>query len=95
MLQGILMLIFAPFVGVSLTFVGVVALLPTLFVLPFALSALGLFIGARLRTMESFQMIMSFLLMPLFFLSGALFPLTNLTGVDDRAHAGESGQLRC
>ncbi|MDP2726041.1 MAG: ABC transporter permease, partial [Dehalococcoidia bacterium] len=37
-----------------------------------------LMIAARMRTMESFQMVMNFLMMPMFFLSGALFPITNL-----------------
>jgi ABC-2 type transport system permease protein len=33
-----------------------------------------------MKTMEGFQVIMNFLLMPIFFLSGALFPLANLPG---------------
>ena len=37
----------------------------------------GLIIASRLNSMEGFQMIMSFLIMPLFFLSGAFFPLDN------------------
>ncbi|HKK08537.1 MAG TPA: ABC transporter permease [Gemmatimonadota bacterium] len=35
----------------------------------------GILVAARQRSMEGFQMIMQFLLMPMFFLSGALFPL--------------------
>ena len=41
-------------------------------------AALGTAIGSTLRDMQGFQMIMNFLIMPIFFLSGALFPLTNL-----------------
>lgn len=41
-------------------------------------SALGTAIGSTLRDMQGFQLIMNFLVMPLFFLSGALFPLDNL-----------------
>jgi ABC-2 type transport system permease protein len=41
-------------------------------------SALGIMIASLLRDMQGFQLIMNFLVMPLFFLSGALFPLTNL-----------------
>jgi len=40
--------------------------------------ALGTAIGAVLKDMQGFQLIMNFLVMPIFFLSGALFPLTNL-----------------
>ena len=47
-----------------------------MFIIAFALSALGLVIAARMRSMEGFQVVMNFLLMPMFFLSGAIFPLT-------------------
>jgi ABC-2 type transport system permease protein len=40
--------------------------------------ALGTAIGSVLQDMQGFQMIMTFMVMPIFFLSGALFPLTNL-----------------
>jgi ABC-2 type transport system permease protein len=59
-----------------------------LFVLPLAIvfmaliaivfSGLGTIIGSSLRDMQAFQMIMNFLVMPIFFLSGALYPLANL-----------------
>ncbi|MBS1808116.1 MAG: ABC transporter permease [Acidobacteria bacterium] len=39
---------------------------------------LGTAIGSLLQDMQGFQLIMNFLVMPIFFLSGALFPLTNL-----------------
>jgi ABC-2 type transport system permease protein len=41
-------------------------------------AALGTAIGSTLRDMQGFQMVMNFLIMPIFFLSGALFPLANL-----------------
>ena len=41
-------------------------------------AALGTAIGSTLQDMQGFQLIMNFLVMPIFFLSGALFPLTNL-----------------
>jgi ABC-2 type transport system permease protein len=41
-------------------------------------AALGTIIGSALRDMQGFQLIMNFLVMPIFFLSGALYPLTNL-----------------
>lgn len=41
-------------------------------------SALGTTIGSRLQNMQGFQLIMNFMVMPIFFLSGALFPLANL-----------------
>jgi ABC-2 type transport system permease protein len=43
-------------------------------------AALGTIIGSTLRDMQGFQLVMNFLVMPLFFLSGALYPLSNLPG---------------
>jgi ABC-2 type transport system permease protein len=42
-------------------------------------AALGTAIGSVLQNMQGFQLIMNFLVMPIFFLSGALYPLTNLS----------------
>ena len=39
-------------------------------------AALGVAVGSSLQDMQGFQLIMNFLVMPIFFLSGALFPLT-------------------
>jgi ABC-2 type transport system permease protein len=41
-------------------------------------AALGTVIGSGLKDMQGFQLIMNFLVMPIFFLSGALYPLSNL-----------------
>jgi ABC-2 type transport system permease protein len=75
MLQGLILLILAPLVGVKLTVTTVLILIPFTFVLAFALSALGVAIASRMRSMQGFQVVMNFLMMPIFFLSGALFPL--------------------
>jgi ABC-2 type transport system permease protein len=79
MLQGILMIIacliagFRP-AGLAALPLGLafMALIATLFV------ALGVAIGSGLQDMQGFQLIMSFLVMPIFFFSGALFPLDGL-----------------
>lgn len=58
------------------------AVLPITFVfmalIALAFTALGTAIASVLEDMHGFQLIMNFLVMPIFFLSGALFPLTNL-----------------
>lgn len=60
------------------------AMLPVAFVFMFTIAllftALGTAIASMLEDMQGFQLIMNFLVMPLFFLSGALFPLDGLTG---------------
>lgn len=78
MIQGIMLLIFAPFVGVDLNFLMVLKLFVAMFLIAFSLTSMGIVVAARLKTMEGFQMIMNFLMMPLFLLSGAMFPLKGL-----------------
>jgi ABC-2 type transport system permease protein len=76
--QGALMLLLAPLVGVRLSPLIVVNSLITMFLIAFAMTSLGIVIAARMKEMEGFQMIVNFLIMPIFFLSGALFPLDSL-----------------
>jgi len=77
-LQGMVLLVLAPFVGVKLTPLAVLELIVLIFCLAFALSAVGVAIGARMRSMMGFQFVLNFLVQPAFFLSGALFPVTGL-----------------
>ena len=44
-------------------------------------AALGVAIGSTLRSMQGFQLVMNFLIMPIFFLSGALFPLNHAPSI--------------
>ena len=77
-MQGLIVLVLAPLVGVTLTCQSVLMLIPLIFIYAFALSALGVAIGARMRSMQGFQVVSNFLMMPIFFLAGALFPLAGL-----------------
>jgi ABC-2 type transport system permease protein len=78
MIQATLMLVLAPLIGAKLSIPVIMASLGIMFLLAFAITSLGIVIAARMKEMEGFQMIMNFLIMPLFFLSGALFPLDKL-----------------
>ncbi|HCG03285.1 MAG TPA: ABC transporter [Chloroflexi bacterium] len=80
MIQGLIILVLAPFVGVKLTPLLVLEVIPLTFALAFSLSALGVAVGSGIRSIQGFQMVMNFLMMPMFFLSGALFPLSRLPG---------------
>jgi ABC-2 type transport system permease protein len=51
-----------------------------MFLVALLFTAFGTAIASRLEDMHGFQLIMNFLVMPLFFLSGALFPLSGLSG---------------
>ena len=80
MFQGTLMLVFAPLIGVRLDVVLVIILMLEMLLLAFTMTSLGIVIASRMQTMESFSVVMQFVLMPMFFLSGALFPLTHVPG---------------
>jgi ABC-2 type transport system permease protein len=78
-LQGTLMLIVCTIAGFrphSLTSVPIAFLFMMLIAVVFC--ALGTAIGSLLEDMQGFQLVMNFLVMPIFFMSGALFPLGNL-----------------
>jgi len=49
-----------------------------MFLTAMAISSLGITLAALLKTMQGFQVLINFILMPMFFLSGALFPLVDL-----------------
>ncbi len=76
--QGTVMLVFAPFVGVSLSVSQVLLLIVLMFVFACSITAMGILIASRIKTMEAFQVVMQLLLFPLFFLSPARFPVQNL-----------------
>jgi ABC-2 type transport system permease protein len=82
MIQGTLVAIVCVIAGFRPTHP---ALLPLMFVfmalIATLFAALGTCIGSVLQNMQGFQLIMNFLVMPIFFLSGALYPLSNLPAV--------------
>jgi ABC-2 type transport system permease protein len=49
-----------------------------MFMIAFLFTAIGTAIASLLEDMQAFQLIMNFLIMPIFFLSGALFPINDL-----------------
>jgi len=78
LIQGIVMLLFAPIFGVSLPPGIVLKLLPVMFLVASALSAMGILLASRIKSMEAHQVVMQFLMFPMIFLSGVFFPVGNL-----------------
>lgn len=76
--QGLVLLVLAPLLGITLPLTSLLWLLPFLLLVAFALSSLGVLIASRTYTMEGFQVVVNLVLMPLIFLSGIFFPLTGL-----------------
>ncbi|MEZ5137990.1 MAG: ABC transporter permease [Acidimicrobiales bacterium] len=77
-IQGLLVLAFAPLVDVPLHPVMVVVLAVEIFLLSFTLTSMGLVMAARIQQMQTMMGIMQMVLLPLSFLSGALYPIDNL-----------------
>jgi ABC-2 type transport system permease protein len=76
--QGAVMLVFAGFVHVPYSPSLLLALVGIMALLSFTLTAFGSLIASRIAQVESFQVVMNFLVLPMFFLSGAVFPLDKL-----------------
>lgn len=78
-LQGILVLIISLFVGFKITHPQLLPLaLIFMFLIAILFTALGTAIASRLEDMQAFPLIINFIIMPLFFLSGSLFPLDGI-----------------
>ena len=76
--QGVVFLSLAGLVHVPYAPVLMITLVAELLLLAFTLTAFGLMAAARIRSMQSFMAIVQMFLLPMFFLSGALYPLSNL-----------------
>ena len=76
--QGILVLAVYPLLGISLGLLQLAQTLLAIFFIAMAVTAVGVLLAARIRTLESFGAVNNFVVMPVFFLSGALHPLSNI-----------------
>ncbi|MDR3687424.1 MAG: ABC transporter permease [Coriobacteriia bacterium] len=77
MFQAAIIMLLGPLLGVHYDVSKVILMLLTLLLLAAVITSLGILIAARQKTMEGFQVIMQFILMPMLFLSGAFFPFTS------------------
>lgn len=78
-LQGLIVLVISLIVGFRPYNIGFVLFaILIMFLTSVLFTALGTAIASKLDDMQGFQLIMNFLIMPLFFLSGALFPISGL-----------------
>jgi ABC-2 type transport system permease protein len=76
--QGCLTLLFAPIVGLHLGLASFFALLGVIAILSLGISAMGVVLATRMQTFEGFGIISNFVIMPLYFLSGGVFPVERL-----------------
>jgi ABC-2 type transport system permease protein len=78
--QGMIFLIFAPFAGIHLDPVQIVLVGVVVFLVSFSLTALGFAIAWPMDSSQAFHGIVNLFLIPLWLLSGALFPLAGASG---------------
>lgn len=78
LIQGVIILTLSSLVGFRPSLLLLPLALLFMFLISLLFTAIGTAIGSVLEDMQGFQLIMNFLVMPIFFLSGALFPLQGL-----------------
>jgi ABC-2 type transport system permease protein len=76
--QGVLVLLLAGLVGVPYTPVLLLEILVLQWLLAFSITAFGVMIAARVTQMQSFMALTQMVILPMFFISGALFPVAGL-----------------
>ncbi|GAK05799.1 ABC transporter, permease protein [Geomicrobium sp. JCM 19037] len=77
-MQGLMLFILMPVLGVSIDLVSFFLVLPVMFLLACTFASLGLLVASILKSTQAFQLVVNALVMPMIFLSGALFPLNNM-----------------
>src|SRR5438045_5190474 len=75
-IQGLVFLAFAPLIGLRISVGDLLLVILTVFLVSFALTALGFAIAWRMDSTQGFHAIINLFLIPLWLLSGALFPLS-------------------
>jgi ABC-2 type transport system permease protein len=76
--QGVIMILIGPLVGVHYSATLILGILVLQALLAFTITAFGVMIAVRIKQMQSFFGVMQMIVMPLFFISGALFPVVGL-----------------
>jgi len=76
--QGVILIIIAPVLGITLTLHQFIAMFFLMALVSLAITAMGLLIASFLASMEGFNVVMNFIVLPMFFLSGALYPVESL-----------------
>ncbi len=78
--QGLILLALAWAVHVPYSVTLVLGVFGLQLLLAFSITAFGVMVAARINQIQSFMGVMQLVIMPMFFISGALFPVTDLPG---------------
>ncbi len=75
LIQGLIVFALGAVLGISIDPIAFLASIPIMLLITFGLVSIGLIIASFMGSLESFGAIQTFINLPLFFLSGALFPI--------------------
>lgn len=75
LIQGLIVFLMFPFIGVKINFFNIHLILFYMFFFAYAITSLGILIAVRMRSFEGFGIMNNFVVMPMFFLSGAMYPV--------------------
>jgi ABC-2 type transport system permease protein len=79
LMQGILVMIISLFIGVNVPGIsGIFISLVFMFLIGLSFTSVGIAFASRMEDTHGFQLIVNFVIFPVFFLSGALFPLERI-----------------
>jgi ABC-2 type transport system permease protein len=76
--QAVIILVLIPFLGIHITFMQFIEVVAVSVLVSFCITSMGILIAARLTSFDGFNIIMNFLVMPMLFLSGAMYPVTSM-----------------
>jgi ABC-2 type transport system permease protein len=76
--QAVIILVLIPFLGIHITFIQFIEVVAVSVLVSFCITSMGILIAARLTSFDGFNIIMNFLVMPMLFLSGAMYPVTSM-----------------
>ncbi len=76
--QAVIILILTPFLGIRLSSLQFTEVVAVSMLVSFCITSIGILIAARLTSFDGFNIIMNFLVMPMFFLSGAMYPVSSM-----------------
>ena len=80
-IQGMVILAFAPLAGISLSLGELAPLAGIVFLISFTLTALGFLIAWKFDSTQGYHAVMNLLLLPMWLLSGAMFPIAGASAV--------------
>ena len=80
-LQAVIILLLIPFLGISVTAAKFAWVVAASVLVSFCITSMGILIAACIRSFEGYNVVMNFLVMPMFLFSGAMYPVTSMPQV--------------